>query len=792
MRRMTRMTDKRYSLLKTTLLPLACAFTLTGVALWAPGANAAEPTIGSFQLASNDVISSIAVEGNQRIEAETVRSYMVFKQGDVYDDEKVDQSLKTLFGTGLFADVTIRREGSRLVVAIAENPVINRVAFEGNRAVNDDALETEVQLKPRTIYTRAKVQGDVQRIVDVMRRSGRFSATVEPKVIQLPQNRVDLVFEIDEGPVTKIGGINFIGNQEFSDGRLREVIATAESAWWKILSSSDNYDPDRLAFDRELLRRHYLSEGFADFQVVSAVADLSRDGEEFFITFTVEEGEQYTFGPSEVTTELDKLDIDKLNSLILTLEGDTYDAGLIDKTVDALTFEAGTKGYAFSEVRPRVRRDKETLIAAVTYRITEGPRAYVERININGNLRTLDRVIRREMRMAEGDAFNRVLLERSEKSIRALGFFAAVEVTEEPGSAPDQTVINVAVQEQSTGELSLGFGFSSADSALADISLTERNFMGKGQLLRLRLALSGTSQQIDLRFTEPYFLGRDLVAGVDLFGVENDFQDESGFDERVTGFGFRFGFPLSENGRILTRYALRREQILNIRRTGANAANRVVSERDEIKSSVGYTYYLDRRNDPVEPTGGWDLEIDQEFAGVGGSVRYVRNEIVARTYYEITDEFLASLRIKAGSIEGIGQDVNISDRFFIGGSDFRGFERSGVGPRDLVSDNALGAQAFAVGSAEVTFPNFLPEALDITTSFFSDVGVVGTADQNNVFLGAAPLVNVEDDLAPRVTAGISIYWQSPFGPVRVDLSKAVRKEDYDKTESFRFSAGTRF
>jgi len=784
MRRMTRMTDMRNSLQTKMMLPLACAFSLASATLWVPTVHAAEPAFDSIQVATNDVISSIVVEGNQRIEAETVRSYMVFKQGDVYDDEKVDQSLKTLFGTGLFADVTIRREGTRLIIAIAENPVINRVAFEGNSAVNDDALETEVQLKPRTIYTRAKVQGDVQRIVDVMRRSGRFSATVEPKVIQLPQNRVDLVFEIDEGPVTKIGGINFIGNQEFSDGRLREIIATAESAWWKFLSSSDNYDPDRLAFDRELLRRHYLSEGFADFQVVSAVADLSRDGEEFFITFTLEEGEKYTFGPSEVTTELDKLDVEKLNSLILTVEGDTYNAGLIDKTVDALTFEAGTKGYAFSEVRPRVRRDKETLIAAVTYRITEGPRAYVERINIDGNLRTLDRVIRREMRMAEGDAFNRVLLERSEKSIRALGFFSAVEVTEEPGSAPDQTVINVAVQEQSTGELSLGFGFSSADSALADISLTERNFMGKGQLLRLRLALSGTSQQIDLRFTEPYFLGRDLVAGVDVFGIENDFQDESGFDERVTGFGFRFGFPLSENGRILTRYALRREEITNL----TTAARAFIQPRDEIKSSVGYTYYLDRRNDPVDPTGGWDLEIDQEFAGVGGSVRYVRNEIIARTYYEITEEFLASFRLKAGSIEGIGQDVNISDRFFIGGSDFRGFERSGVGPRDLVSDNALGAQAYAVGSAEITFPNFLPEALDITTSLFSDVGVVGLADQQNI----GTLVIAEDDLTPRVTAGISIYWQSPFGPVRVDLSQAIQKEDYDKTEAFRFSAGTRF
>lgn len=773
-----------------SLIAFAVVFCV-GVAALAPPVSAAPDDAWTELLGASDTINTIAVEGNQRIEAETVRSYMSFKQGETYDDEKVDRSLKTLFATGLFADVTMRRQGDRLIVSITENPVINRVAFEGNSAINTDTLETEVQLKPRTIYTRAKVQGDVQRIVDVMRRSGRFSATVEPKVIQLPQNRVDLIFEIDEGPVTQIGGINFVGNSAFSDGRLREVIATAESAWWKILSSSDNYDPDRMAFDRELLRRFYLSTGYADFRVVSAVADLSRDGNDFYITFTVEEGALYTFGPSSVTTQLDKLDIDKLNALILTLDGEDYDAGLIDETVDALTFAAGTEGYAFSEVRPRVKRDKEAFIASVTYRITEGPRTYVERINIDGNLRTLDRVIRREMRMSEGDAFNRVLLERSENRIRSLGFFSAIEVTEEPGSAPDQTVINVVVQEQSTGELSLGFGFSSTDSALADISLTERNFMGKGQLLRLRLALSGTSQQIDLRFTEPYFLGRNLVAGIDVFGVENDRQRESGFDDRVTGFGFRFGFPLSENGRILTRYALRREQILNIR-TGVSGAATFVNERDDLESSVGHTYYLDRRNDPIEPTGGWDLEVDQEFAGLGGSVRYVRSAITARTYYEISDEFLSSFKLQAAFIEGIGQDVIISDRLFVGGSDFRGFERSGVGPRDLISDNALGAQAFAIGSAEVSFPNFIPEALDVKTSLFTDFGVVGNADQSDVFAGFFQTVDVETDLAPRVTAGISIYWQSPFGPVRIDLSQAILKEDYDKTEAFRFSAGTRF
>lgn len=763
----------------------AVATAMVSAVLMLPVSSASAQTDPwSGLLAQSDVIQNIVVEGNQRIEADTVRSYMLFKEGESYDAEKIDTSLKTLFSTGLFADVTMRREGNRLVVSVAENPVINRVAFEGNSAINDDTLETEVQLRPRTIYTRSKVQADVQRIVDVMRRSGRFSASVEPKVIQLPQNRVDLVFEIDEGPVTGIGAINFIGNEAFSDSRLREVISTGESAWWKFLSSADSYDPDRLAYDRELLRRFYLGNGYADFRVVSAVADLSRDGDEFFITFSVEEGEEYTFGPSEITTELDKLDMSILEPLVQTVEGDTYDAGKIDETVDALTFAAGTKGYAFSEVRPRVQRDREARVATVTYRISEGARAYVERINIDGNVRTLDRVIRREMRLAEGDAFNRVLLERSEKSIRALGFFSSVEVTEEEGTSPDRTIINVEVEEQSTGELSLGFGFSSTDSAVADISLSERNFMGKGQFLRLRLALSGNRQQIDLRFTEPYFLGRNLSAGVDIFGVENDFQSESGFLERVTGFGFRFGFPLSENGRLLTRYALRNEEITGVTTLGLQSG---IQPRNDIRSLVGYTYYLDQRDDPVEPTGGWDLEVDQEFAGVGGDVRYVSSQVTTRAYWDITDDFLASFKFVGAIIEGIGQDVIISDRFFVGGSTFRGFERSGVGPRNITNGTALGAQAYAIGSAEVSFPNYLPEALDIKTSLFTDFGVVGIADQTPV-----AGFTFEDELSPRVTAGLSVYWQSPFGPVRIDLSKAIRKESYDKTEAFRFSAGTRF
>ena len=741
--------------------------------------TASPPTAG----AASGVITQIVVEGNQRIEADTIRSYMGFDAGTAYDAAKADAALKRLFATGLFADVTMRFENGPLIVVVVENPIINRVAFEGNTGIKNEDLEAEVQLHPRIVYTRAKVQSDVQRIIELYRRSGRFSAVVEPKVIQLPQNRIDLVFEINEGPVTGIEAINFIGNKEFSDGDLREVITTSESAWWKFFSSSDTYDPDRISYDQELLRRFYLSKGYADFRVVSAVADLSRDGESFFVTFTVDEGDIYTFGKSTVVTSLDKLDVEKLQGLLEDLEGETYNASLIDQTVDTLTFAAGSEGYAFAEVRPRIKRDRENRIIDIEYRVEEGPRVYVERINVNGNVRTLDKVVRREMRMAEGDAFNRVLLEKSEKSVRALGFFSKVEVTEEPGSEADKTVINVDVEEQSTGELSLGFGFSSVDSAIADISMTERNLMGRGQFLRLRLSLSGRRQQIDLRFTEPYFLDRNLAAGFDIFGTETDFQDEASFDSRVRGAGLRLGFPLSENGRLGLRYSYRSEDIFNISPFASFAVQRAAGQAS--RSLVGYNYYLDRRDDPIEPTAGWDFSIDQEFSGLGGTVTYLSTTATARAYHQFSEDFLGSIRLDGGYIDGLGENVRLNDRFFKGGNDFRGFERAGLGPRDLLSDDAIGAQAYGIGTVEMTVPNFIPEAFGIKTSLFTDVGYLGKADDSDIF-------TVNDDMAPRASAGVSVYWDSPFGPVRVDLSKVLVDEPFDKREAFRFSAGTRF
>ncbi len=733
------------------------------------------------------VVTEVEVSGNQRIEAETVRSYTLIKPGAIYSPELADQSLKQLFGTGLFADITMRLEGTKLIVSVVENPIINRVAFEGNSAIKEEDLQKEVQLQPRVIYTRAKVQSDVTRMIELYRRGGRFSATIEPKVIQLPQNRVDLVYEINEGPKTKIASINFIGNKEFSDGALREVISTSESAWWKFLSSSDSYDPDRLTYDRELLRRYYLQRGYADFRVVSAVADLSRDDAAFHITFTVDEGEIYHFGDIAVASDLDKLNQEELEALLLPVTGEVYDAGLIDKTIDQLTYAAGTQGYAFAEVRPRVKRRQDERVIDLTFQIAEGPRVYVERIDITGNSRTLDKVIRRQMRMSEGDAFNKVLLDKSEKNIRALQYFSKVEITQNPGSAPDKTIIGVDVQEQSTGSLSLSAGFSTLDNAVAGIQLSERNFLGRGLQLSTSLSISACRQLIEFHYTDPYFLDRDLVGGIDIFGSETDYQDESSFNSRSQGFGFRFGFPLSEKSRLMTRYQFRFDEIFDVDSTASLAVQ--AAEGQEYRSIIGYDFYYDNRNDPVEPTGGWDFLFSQNFAGLGGTVRFISNEVLARYYFPLSDDFLTSWRLDGGYIQKLDDEIPLNDHFFKGGNTIRGFARGGVGPRDVSSTNkdAVGALAYIFGTAELSFPNGLPEALGIKTSVFADGGYIGLSDYDRTLYPG-----IVDDFAPRASVGLSLYWQSPFGPIRLDFAQVLLDEPYDETEAFRFSAGTSF
>ena len=777
-----------------------------------------EGTIVSDAGAEGRLIEAVGVEGNERIEASTVLAYTILDAGDIYTAESADLSLKQLFATGYFADIIVEMRGSSLIVRIVENPMINRVIFRGNSAMDDEELTTEVEMRPRTVFTRSRVQADVQRILALYQRSGRFSTTVDPQIVQLPQNRVDLVFEINDGPKTGVRRINFIGNDEFSDRRLRGTIATAETKWWKFFSSNDNYDPDRITYDREQLRRYYLSKGYADFRVVSSVAELTSDRNDFFVTFTVEEGEQYTVGTVEVTTELDRLSGETLRALVPIQTGEIYNANFIDNGVDNLTYIAGAQGYAFVDVRPRVRRNREEHTVDLTFEVNEGPRVYIERINIVGNTRTLDRVVRREFRLVEGDAFNRVLIERSRSRVRSLGFFESVEITEEPGTLPDRTILNVEVEEQATGEISFGLGFSSTDAYVFDLSVTERNLLGRGQHLRFSIQLSSRQRQLDIRFTEPYFLGRNLAAGFDLFQVRNDFV-ESNFATETSGAGVRLGFPISEYNRLSLRYTLRRESVLpddgycSVSRWLVDEDDDGVDDRGFTPlpvvcnaegttwlSLLGYTFTSDHRDNSQEPTSGFFMNVQQDLAGAGGDTHFLRSEIDTRVYYSpfrrgFAEDITFSLRGAAGYVFDWGQDdgLRTNNRFFKGGASFRGFEPSGVGPRSLLTRTAIGGRAYMIGTAEVGFPLPTPDSLGLDGALFADVGTIGLVTDGDIGgPGIRQQSFIQDDLSLRASVGVSVFWNSPFGPVRLDFAEVLAREDYDVTETFRFSGGTRF
>ena len=724
----------------------------------------------------------IVVEGAQRIEPDTVRSYMLIQEGDSFNTERIDRSLKSLFATGLFADVTLRRQDDRLVVTVVENPVINQIAFEGNRQLKEEELEAEVVLKPRIIYTRTKVQGDVNRILTLYRRSGRFAATVEPKIIQLPQNRVDLIFEISEGELTEIERIRFVGNNAFSDSRLREVIRTKESRWYRFFTADDTYDPDRLTLDRELLRRFYLKNGHADIRVVSAVAELTPDRKDFFITFTVDEGSRYRFGRIGVEARLRDLKAEDLRSAIELEEGDWYDSGDLEDTTDEIAEVVGSLGYAFVDVRPRINRDRQNKTINVTFEVNEGPRVFVERIDIAGNVRTLDKVIRREFRLVEGDAFSSAKLRRSNQRVQNLGFFDKVAVERVPGSAPDKTVINVHVEEKSTGSISIGAGFSSSNGALADFGIRERNLLGRGQDLTLNATIAQRRSEIDLSFTEPFFLDREVSAGFDVFSVKTDLQDTSSFDSETLGLALRIGYPITEALRQGWKYTIKQTEVTNV----SSAASRFVREQEgeEILSEVSHTLTYDLRDSRISPTEGYFARLVTDLAGLGGTTRYVRNRLDGGRYFPLSDQWVLALTGSTGYIFGLGRDVNLTDRFYVGGDDLRGFADAGIGPRDRITGDALGGEWMYTGTVEVTFPIGLPDELGVKAKLFTDIGSSGKIEPSDS--------DVRDTAGLRASIGTGINWVSPFGVIGVDFAVPVLKESFDEVENFRFNFGTKF
>ncbi len=746
--------------------------------------------------AQGATVRAINVQGNKRVEPETVRSYLQFSVGNAYDPAKVDGSIKALFATGLFSDVRIDRSGADVLVTVVENPVINQVAFEGNSEIDTETLRNEVQMKPRSVFTRSRVQADVQRVLDVYRRQGRYAATVEPKIIELEQDRVNLVFEINEGAATKVKGIHFVGNKAFSDSQLRDVVSTTEKGWFDFLKGTAVYDPDRMNLDRELLRQYYLKNGYADVQVTAANAELDRDGSGFFITYSIEEGEAYDFGGINIESTVAAIDASKFKGDVLTEDGDTYNANLIDKSVERLTLAVSEDGYAFARVRPQAVPDPVTRKIALNYVIEEGPRVYIERINVSGNTRTKDYVIRREFKVAEGDAYNPLMVDQAKKRLTNLGLFKGVEVKRRPGSAQDRVVLDVELVEQSTGELSFGAGYSTAEGVIGDVSITERNLMGNGQFLRLQLSGSLERLQVNLSFTEPRFLDRNLAAGFDLFHKEVDQSSQSGFNSRRTGGSVRLGFPISEKMWMQTAYTVSRDEIFDVI-DGASLAIRD-AEGTSYTSMVGSTITYDLRNDPKNPTKGLWFQTGADFAGLGGDVQYISLAAEARGYYPVTDNITFVARGIAGSIQGWGgEDVRLIDLFFKGGETVRGFDRAGYGPRDLSTGDALGGQYYWATTAELRFPiPFVPDDLGISGAVFADAGSLWNAGGNaqDALAGCTSggQACLQDSSAIRSSVGASLMWASPVGPIRMDLAKVLTKETYDDEQIFRFGAATKF
>ncbi|MGH1455413.1 MAG: outer membrane protein assembly factor BamA [Alphaproteobacteria bacterium] len=728
-------------------------------------------------------VQKIEISGAQRIEESTIASYMDLKVGDTVDNISTDRVLKNLFATGLFADVKVINNNGVVQIDVVENPIINQIVFEGNDEIDDAELLAEVQMRQRQVFTRTQVQSDVSRLYQVYRRQGRFSVDIQPKIIRLDQNRVNLVFEIQEGDITKIQSIRFVGNAEYSDSKLRSVISTKETAWYRFISNSDRYDPDRLSYDQELLRNFYLSQGYADFQILSAAAELSNDKDDFFVTLTLEEGERYRVAETQIVSQIRNLDVDSLNDSLTFESGDWYDADEVKSTVGKMTDRLGDMQFAFVDIRPDIQKNRDDHTINISFVINETPRVFVERVNVNGNIRTLDKVLRREMEIVEGDPFNRSKLAKSEKNVRNLDFFETVNVDVTQGSAPDKTVVDINVQEKSTGELSIGAGFSSTDGPLADLSIRERNLLGKGQDLLLSTAIAGSKSEINLSFTEPYFLDRDLSAGFDVFHVTRDLQDESSYDQSRTGGGLRVGYPLSENWRQSLKYSLENNDITDV----DSNASRFIRDQEgkRLTSAISQRLFYDTRDSSVFPTSGLSYWLDTEIAGLGGDAKYVSAKTGASYFYPLHDQWVVNVLGETGVVEGYSDtDVEINERFFLGGSNLRGFERSGVGPRDAATNDSLGGNVFYRGSLEMSFPVGLPKEMGIKGHTFTDFGTLWNIDETGS--------GILDESSIRAAAGVGVSWVSPFGPIRLDLAVPYAKEDYDEEEKFRFDFGTRF
>ncbi|HXT80876.1 MAG TPA: outer membrane protein assembly factor BamA [Acetobacteraceae bacterium] len=780
------------------LMPLLVAGLLAGTAFAQRPTAPRQAAPRAAAIRATGTIQSIKVDGNQRIESGTILSYLLVRPGDTFDADRLDRSLKTLYATGLFQDVRLTRDGDTLVVHVIENPLVSRVAFEGNHTLTDDQLRQEVQTRPRAVYTPSLVEADRQRILDMYAKRGHYDATVDPKIIRLDQNRVDVVFQINDGATTLISKITFVGNNAFSEGRLSEVINSREERWWRFLSSSDQYDPDRLNFDKELLRRFYLKNGYADIEIKQAKAELAPDRSGFFLTFVVNEGERYRVGKVEINSQLRNLNGESLRPVLQIESGDWYDGDAVGRTADAIEEAVHDRGYAFVDVKPKVTRETPKHIIDLAFDVGEGPRVYVERININGNTRTKDKVIRREFRLAEGDPYNAEAVRRSRQRLEDLGYFNSVDIKTEPGSAPDRAVLQTNVAEKATGELTFGGGFSTDAGALLDIGLSERNLVGTGIAASANGIIAQKRSSISLSITDPYFLDRNLVAGADIFLIQTNYLGTEPYDERRDGFALRLGYDFNEHLRQVWSYSLVSRDVFNV---AVGASPFITNESGTtILSQVSQTISLDHRDSRITPHRGYIIEAGTDVAGLGGDVDFLRGNING-SYYISLERLLGNpdWGIKIGASTGylwnLGGKEQIIDRFFLGGENLRGFETGGAGPHDTISGDPLGGRFIWTQTTELRFPLPVSPDLGLTGRAFVDIGGLTEAGFKN--FGTCVEANgqpcqISESGAPRLGAGVGISWQTAFGLINVDLAPFVIKQPHDQTQIFRFGFGTRF
>ncbi len=755
---------------------LRSAFIVASVVACAAPALADSGTIGAIP----------QVAGNLRVEADTVRTYAGLRVGDSLGPTQLDRAKKALYATGFFSDVSIAPQNNSVLIRVTENPLVQDVTFEGNDRYDSKDLDKEISLKAGSLYTAAKVQNDVKRLQDLYRRGGRYSAVITPQLVNSDDHRVRLIYKVTEGEVSYVEKIAFVGNKAFSSATLRDALETREDRWWRVLSSTTTYDSDRAALDEERLRQFYFSHGYADFKVLSSSAELSPDRTGFAISYVISEGLRYKISSLTVNSNIAGLSTDGLLDFVSLSQGDAFNAEKLRKGSEDISRELGKRGYPFVNVGFDIKRDTPNQQAQIIYSIARGAPQYVERIDIEGNVRTYDKVIRRELALSEGDALNRALLERSKRNVRGLNFFETVDITDVAGSTPDKRIIKVKVKEASTGDVSVGVGYSTTDSVLGQASIAERNLMGTGRAVKLSTSVSGRRKEFDFSYTEPWVMNRPMSAGFDLYHSVTDYQSEASYDQSSTGGVLRTSFKQNDNLTVRPRYTVSSDTVSNIKTTASSVIKS--AEGTAISSGPGIDLVYDRRDDIINPTSGYVVRYGIDGFGLGGDVRMAKSTFTASWYKPLWDQYIFNIIGETGAILPYGgYKPRVIDRFMVGSDNLRGFRVAGVGPRDTATDDALGGNYYGIMRNELTFPINGLDELGINGVLFGDVGTLWGL--NNARTAGA---STDDSAKPRASVGLGVKWASPLGPLRLDFAQAVLKEKYDKTEIFRFSIGSQF